>query len=140
MKDANSVSLHVRRGDYVTHAATAKVLNPCSLDYYHKAIECVSRTVTSPHFFVFSDDPAWAQRNLKITFPTKYIDKNSGSQNYVDMHLMTHCKHNIIANSSFSWWGAWLNKNPDKLVIAPTNWFANGIDDRDLIPPEWIRL
>ena len=140
MKDANSVSLHVRRGDYVTHAATAKVLNPCSLDYYQRAVECVSKTVTSPHFFVFSDDPEWAQHNLKITFPTTYIDRNFGPQNYVDMQLMTHCKHNIIANSSFSWWGAWLNKNSDKLVIAPTNWFANGIDDRDLIPPEWIRL
>ncbi|MDA1332552.1 MAG: alpha-1,2-fucosyltransferase [Proteobacteria bacterium] len=140
MKDYNSVSLHVRRGDYVTHAATAKILNLCSLDYYQEAIDHIAAKVTSPRFFVFSDDPQWTRNNLKIAFPTQYIDRNFGSQNYIDMQLMGQCKHHIIANSSFSWWGAWLNTNPNKLVVAPRNWFGNGINDSDLIPREWVRL
>jgi Glycosyl transferase family 11 len=140
MQGCNSVSLHVRRGDYVTHASTAKILNICSIDYYHKAITYIAEQIPSPYFFVFSDDPQWAQNNLKIPFPVEYIDRNRGMQSYIDMQLMSLCKHHIIANSSFSWWGAWLNQNPGKLVIAPRNWFCNGINDGDLIPQDWTRL
>jgi len=140
MQSCNSVSLHVRRGDYVTHTPTAKILNVCSIDYYHKAITCIAKQISSPHFFVFSDDQQWARNNLNIPFPAEYIDRNRGKQSYIDMQLMSFCKHQIIANSSFSWWGAWLNANPDKIVIAPRNWFCNGLNDEDLIPPQWTRL
>ena len=140
MQGCNSVSLHVRRGDYVTHAPTAKILNVCSIDYYQKAITRIAEQVPSPHFFVFSDDQQWVRNNLKIPFPTEHIDRNHGMKSYIDMQLMSFCKHQIIANSSFSWWGAWLNVNPDKIVIAPRNWFCNGMDDSDLIPQQWTRL
>ena len=140
MRDCQSVSLHVRRGDYVTHAKTAKILNVCSLEYYRKAIAHIAERILSPHFFVFSDDPQWVRDNLEISFPADFIDGNRGMQSYIDMQLMSLCKHQIIANSSFSWWGAWLNTNPDKKVVAPREWFRNGTDDRDLVPPEWVRL
>ncbi|MFN9388250.1 MAG: alpha-1,2-fucosyltransferase, partial [Betaproteobacteria bacterium] len=76
----------------------------------------------------------------RIPFPVEYVRGNQGAQSHVDMRLMSMCKHQIIANSSFSWWGAWLNEDPDKIVIAPRHWFSNGMDDRDLTPPQWIRL
>ena len=140
MRGCNSVSLHVRRGDYVTHAPTAKILNACSIDYYYKAISRIGEKVPAPHFFVFSDDQQWVRNNLKVPFPAEYIDRNHGMQSYIDMQLMSLCKHQIIANSSFSWWGAWLNVNPEKIVIAPRDWFCNGLDDSDLIPHKWTRL
>jgi hypothetical protein len=140
MQDCQSVSLHVRRGDYVTHAATSKVLNVCSLEYYRKAITHIADHVTSPKFFVFSDDLPWVKNNLKATFQIEYVDGNQGPQSYIDMQLMSHCKHHVIANSSFSWWGAWLNPSPKKVVIAPRQWFCNGLNDSDLVPQQWVRL
>ena len=140
MQGCNSVSLHVRRGDYVTHAPTAKILNVCSIDFYHKAITRIAEQISSPYLFVFSDDQQWVRNNLKIPFPAEYIDRNRGMQSYIDMQLMSLCKHQIIANSSFSWWGAWLNQNPGKIVIAPRNWFCNGLNDGDLIPQQWTSL
>lgn len=140
MQEGMSVSLHVRRGDYITHAQTAKVLNVCSPAYYRKALTHIAERVSEPRFFVFSDDPQWARDNLDIPFSAHYIDINHGMQSYIDMQLMSLCRHHIIANSSFSWWGAWLNPNPDKIVIAPREWFRNGLDNSDLIPPQWIRL
>ena len=94
----------------------------------------------APEFYIFSDDITWARENLKIGFPCVYIDHNQGLENYNDMRLMSLCKHHIIANSSFSWWGAWLNPNPGKIVIAPKKWFANEIKSDDLIPANWIAL
>lgn len=140
MRSCNSVSLHVRRGDYITHAPTAKILNTCSIDYYRKAIACITEKIPLPHFFVFSDDQLWARNNLDIPFPVEYVDRNRGSHSHIDLQLMSLCKHQIIANSSFSWWGAWLNENPNKIVIAPHDWFCNGLNDNDLIPQQWIRL
>lgn len=140
MQGCNSVSLHVRRGDYVTHAPTAKILNVCPIDYYHKAITNIAEQIPSPYFFVFSDDQEWVRSNLNIPFPAEYIDRNRGMHSHIDMHLMSLCKHQIIANSTFSWWGAWLNQNPGKIVIAPRNWFCNGTNDEDLIPQQWTRL
>jgi hypothetical protein len=140
MQGCNSVSIHVRRGDYVTHAPTAKILNVCTLEYYQKAIKLIVEKIPSPQFFIFSDDQHWVRNNLNIPFPTEYIDRNRGRNSYIDMQLMSSCKHQIMANSSFSWWGAWLNVNPDKIVIAPRNWFCNGINDDDLIPQQWTRL
>jgi hypothetical protein len=136
----NAVSLHVRRGDYANNPATTSVHGLCPLDFYRAAIRYVSERVAQPHFFIFSDDISWVQENLKIDFPHQHVKHNLGAASYNDMRLMSMCKHHIIANSSFSWWGAWLNPHPDKLVIAPKQWFANKNDVRDLIPQGWAGM
>ncbi len=137
---ANAVGLHIRRGDYVNNSNTKATHGLCSLDYYHAAIKYVAERVETPRFFVFSDDIAWAQENLKLNFPCQFIGHNQGASSYIDMQLMSLCKHHIIANSSFSWWGAWLNSNADKIVIAPRRWFASQADVRDLFPSGWVTL
>lgn len=134
----NSVSVHVRRGDYVTLDYVNKIHGTCSLEYYKKAIEYISKKVESPHFFIFSDDIDWVSKNLKIDCPFSVIDFNQG-KGWFDMHLMKNCKHNITANSSFSWWGAWLNNNPKKIVIAPKQWTAQK-QKCDIIPLNWIKI
>jgi hypothetical protein len=138
--DCQSVSLHVRRGDYATHARTRAVLGILPLDYYRAAIDYVAGRTESPELFIFSDDIPWAREHLDIPFPCHYIDHNKGPESYNDMRLMSVCRHHIIANSSFSWWGAWLNPAPDKIVVAPRRWFANGWSIEDLIPAAWVSL
>ena len=132
----NSVSIHVRRGDYIK---LQQVHGLCDLDYYNKSIKHIAKNIKQPYFFVFSDDIQWVKDNLKINFPCEFIDFNHGRDSTWDMWLMANCKHNIIANSSFSWWGAWLNQNPDKIVIAPKQWFANGTKT-DIVPQNWKRM
>lgn len=139
ISQVNAVSLHVRRGDYVSNAKNA-FIGVCSLDYYRKAIEQIKNQVDMPVFFVFSDDINWVKNNLVLDKTSVFVSHNIGSESYNDMRLMGLCKHNIIANSSFSWWAAWLNSNSQKIVIAPKQWFANGQDDSDLIPEAWIRV
>jgi len=131
----NTCSLHVRRGDYISDKKANKVHGTCDLDYYSSAIEHISKQNSNVHFFVFSDDIAWVKDNLNITNAT-YIDHNVIP--HEDMHLMTLCNHNITANSSFSWWGAWLNQNPDKIVIAPKNWFVD--KENEVACKSWITL
>lgn len=133
--ETNSVSLHVRRGDYVK---LQHIHGLCDLDYYARAIKFIAEHITSPHFFIFSDDPQWVTDNLKLDFPCTVVDINHGRDSVWDMWLMANCKHNIIANSSFSWWGAWLNQNPNKIVVAPAQWFADG-QLTDIVPPTWQR-
>ncbi len=140
MKGSNSVSLHIRRGDYVNNPKTLAVHGLCDIDYYQAAVELVSARVVSPSFFVFSDDIAWARENLKMVFPCEFIGHNQGEDSYKDMQLMSVCSHHIIANSSFSWWGAWLNPEPQKIVIAPKKWFADGRKVPDLLPESWVCL
>lgn len=141
ISQVSAVSLHVRRGDYAKNPKTTAMHGLCSLDYYREAIQYISVHVEQPYFFIFSDDIAWVKSNLKIDFPCQYVDHNHGSQSYNDMHLMSLCQHHIIANSSFSWWGAWLNPRPNKIVIAPLKWFASKQKStRDLIPSGWISL
>jgi hypothetical protein len=136
----NAVSLHVRRGDYVSNSKNNKTYELCSLDYYSSSIRHIAERLQNPHFIVFSDDDAWVRNNLKIDFSHQYINHNQGAESYNDMRLMSLCKHHIIANSSFSWWGAWLNSKPDKLVIAPKNWFLDQKNVKDLLPIGWIKL
>ncbi len=140
MRDTNSVSLHIRRGDYAKNPKTLATHGLCSLDYYGAAVKYIAERVASPTFFVFSDDISWAQENLKMVSPCEFIGHNQRADSYIDMQLMSACKHHISANSSFSWWGAWLNPNPQKIVVAPRGWFANGTAVDDLIPDGWIRL
>jgi hypothetical protein len=134
----NSASLHVRRGDYVTNKETQAYHGVCSIEYYQKAIAYLKIKGEIDHLFVFSDDVDWAKGNLKSDIAITVIDLNNPG--YLDMYLMSLCKHNIIANSSFSWWGAWLNQNSDKIVIAPNKWFANGQLTPDIYPSGWVKL
>lgn len=144
IEKVNAVSLHVRRGDYVENSTTNSVHGVCSLQYYKMAIECIARKVENPTFFIFSDDMSWVKNNLIMNFDCHYIEHNRGVDSYNDMRLMSLCDHHIIANSSFSWWGAWLNPNPDKIVVAPQKWFApeklERCDISDLFPRGWIVL
>lgn len=137
----NSVSIHVRRGDYVEDEKTNQFHGICGLDYYQTAISYIAQQVKNPHFFIFSDDSRWGKAHLRLKYPTTYVTNNFGRKDYEDMRLMSRCKHNIIANSSFSWWGAWLNNNVDKIVIAPKKWFRNkSIKTKDLIPKSWRKI
>lgn len=141
IKASESVSLHVRRGDYVSDPKTNSVHGVCGIEYYCSAIDIIIKNVENPCFFVFSDDPEWAYSNIKPEFPTTYVRYNDYSRDYEDMCLMSMCKHNIIANSSFSWWGAWLNGNPEKTVIAPKKWFnSKDLNTRDLLPDKWHKF
>lgn len=133
-----SVSLHVRRGDYMSNKTTNSVHGLCSPDYYQRALRQISKRVKQPRVFVFSDDIEWANKNISIDFPCEFVSHNTGVNSFIDMHLMSLCQHNIVANSSFSWWGAWLNANPGKYVIAPRQWFAKEMPTQDLIPGEWV--
>lgn len=137
----NSVSIHVRRGDMVKNPDVAKIHGSCNLDYYLRCMKKVEERIKSPEYFVFSDDPLWCKQNLQSNFPIHFVSDNYAEKSYLDIQLMRQCKHHIIANSSFSWWGAWLNPNPDKIVIAPLNWFAHSEHNTsDLIPSSWLRF
>ncbi|MCK6404945.1 MAG: alpha-1,2-fucosyltransferase [Rhodocyclaceae bacterium] len=140
ISETNSVSLHIRRGDYVSNPQFFATHGVCSTEYYESAIKYVSDRIPSPRFYVFSDDMEWVRSHLKIRHPCCYVEYNKGTDSYIDMQLMSRCKHNIIANSSFSWWGAWLNGNSDKLVVAPARWFANNTHTPDLLPSAWVTL
>ena len=140
IQQCNSVSLHVRRGDYVNNTRTAAHHGACSATYYQEAVRRMIRDVGPANFYIFSDDPQWVRENIQVDVPCVYVDHNHGSASYCDMQLMSLCKHHIIANSSFSWWGAWLNPSPSKIVIAPQNWFAKPVPTHDLLPAQWIRL
>jgi hypothetical protein len=140
IRAVNAVSLHVRRGDYVTNEKTRAYHYVCDAAYYRKAEELLTQRLESPHFFVFSDDPEWVVGNLKLRHPTTYIDYN-GAAPHEDLRLMSLCRHHVIANSSFSWWGAWLSTGSDKLVVAPGRWFNDpSIDTSDLTPAGWMRI
>lgn len=137
---ANSISLHVRRGDYVSNNKSHAVHGSCSPEYYRRAVQYMAQQVADPHFYIFSDDMEWVRQELRLPFPCKYVENNRGSESYNDMRLMSLCKHHIIANSTFSWWGAWLNSSPQKIVIAPERWFVDDRNTADLYPKGWIRL
>ncbi len=125
-----TVSVHIRRGDYKSIDYTVP------LDYYQKAINHISKKANKPFFLFFSDDIEWVRENMKL--PDKhYFVSGKNLKDYEEMMLMSRCAHNIIANSTFSWWGAWLNKNPDKIVVAPRMWMRLK-DPLSIVPEEWI--
>jgi hypothetical protein len=119
----NSVSLHVRRGDYVDDPTTHRYHGICAPDYYQRAVDHISSRAGVSHLFLFSDDQQWTRANLRFAFPTTFVGSNSPDCGYRDTVLMARRRHHIIANSSFSWWGAWLNPSRDKIVVAPQQWF-----------------
>ncbi len=130
-----AVSLHVRRGDYLAVGAHGV----CSEAYYNAAIDHIAAQLPeAPTVFVFSDDPGWAHDNLPLPFEKVVVDLNGAATDYEDLRLMSQCQHNVIANSSFSWWSAWLNPNPNKIVTAPTPWFATkSMQNPDILPKTW---
>lgn len=136
-----SVSVHVRRGDYVTEPAAREVHGLCDEDYYRRCVRFLEDREKDLRFFVFSDEPEWVRRNLDLGRPSVVVDHNGGERDYEDLLLMSRCRHHIIANSSFSWWGAWLCGVPDKVVLAPQKWFRSGaLDETDIVPDSWIRM
>ncbi|MCK9581418.1 MAG: alpha-1,2-fucosyltransferase [Methanoregula sp.] len=136
---SNSVSVHLRRGDYVSDQKTKAYHGVCEPEYYNKAVQIIKEKVVNPTFFVFSDDIGWAKSNLNIE--DSIFVSNPEIKDCEEMILMSNCKHNIVANSSFSWWGAWLNNNPEKIVIAPKRWFLDKkVDKNDIVPNGWIKI
>lgn len=133
MQRTNSVSIHVRRNDYL---AVDYFVN-LGKDYYDRAMALMRRKVEKPVFFCFSDDIPWCRKNI-AGGDIVYVDGNTGKNSYIDMQLMSHCKHNIIANSTFSFWGAWLNPNPGKCVIRPERFSRKGPEGSDRWPKEWL--
>ncbi|MFA6177946.1 MAG: alpha-1,2-fucosyltransferase [Candidatus Paceibacterota bacterium] len=143
ISSVNAVALHIRRGDYVSNAETNDALGTFGPEYYKKAVGIIAEKVPNPHLFVFSDDHEWVKKNIVLPYPTTYVDHNDTDKNYEDLRLMSQCKHFVIANSSFSWWGAWLSQNPNKIVIGPKKWFNNvkpSVKTDDIMPENWTRI
>jgi len=140
IKTCNSVSIHIRRGDYASNPKTKLVHGLCPKEYYYKGIECISSNTKEPVFFIFSDDINWVKNNININFPAIYVENNNGKNSFLDIMLMKECKHNIIANSTFSWWGAWLNNNCHKIIVTPEKWFKSMNKKNDLIPEGWLQI
>jgi len=140
IKNCESVAVHVRRGDYLLDLEYNKTHGVLPLDYYQNAISYIKRKVKNPFFFVFSEDKKWCEDNLSLGEQVFFVEPG---KDYEDLILMSHCQHQIVANSSFSWWGAWLNDNPEKIVAAPKQWFADEKMNEqtvNLVPKEWIRI
>lgn len=141
IRSCNAVSLHIRRCDYFTNLNAYNTHGVCSLSYYYNAVKFLAEKIDDPHFFIFSDDPKWVVENLHLDHKIYYITHNGADKNYADLWLMSICQHNIIANSSFSWWGAWLNTNKSKIVVSPEPWFEDAsLDTKDLIPVSWYKI
>lgn len=138
MLSTDSIAMHIRRTDYLTVGLDQYAL---SMSYYARALEYVCSKLAKPHVFVFSDDPDWAFANLHLQVPM-IIVSNSQMQDYEELQLMSMCTNHIIANSSFSWWGAWLASGNKKIVVAPEQWMSghSKIDSRDLVPTNWKRM
>lgn len=136
-----AVSLHIRRGAFVSNSKFNAIHGTPALDYYCRAADLIAEKCQhSPTFFAFSDEPEWVKENLKLPFDVRVVSHNGPADNYEDIRLMSHCQHHITANSSFSWWGAWLNPSPEKIVIAPNQWFADLSMQHDPVPKNWLRL
>jgi len=138
---SDAICMHIRRGDYVTDSATKAFHGLCSMDYYHRGLQDIAKNLAQPECFVFSDDPAWVHDNLKFDLPMTVVDIHGPAEAHEDLRLMAACHSYVIANSSMSWWGAWLGRRAGKRVIAPRQWVqAARLDTRDLIPDDWVRL
>ena len=136
----NAVAIHVRRGDYISNPKSRKVHASCSNNYYYDSIDYIQNKQTNLHYFIFSDDMTWVKNNLDFTTNTTFINNNDPE--YEHLFLMSQCKHQITANSTFSWWAAWLNTNPDKIIITPKHWYLDKHLNETVIriPKEWIKI
>lgn len=136
--DSQAVSIHFRRGDYLFPRHWANTGSVCQLPYYINALEEMEHRFPDPTYYVFSDDITWVKENIPFE-KAVYVDWNKGKDSWQDMMLMSHCRHHIICNSTFSWWGAWLNPGKDKIVIVPCRWFQHK-DTPDIYPEEWVKV
>jgi len=137
----SAVCLHIRRGDYVSNPNANSFHGVIPIQYYNQAVETIKKSYPDLHLFLFSDDPDWVGANLNFGVPQTVMKANPPERGVEDLYLMSLCQHHIIANSSFSWWGAWLAQAKNQIVIAPKRWFLTGeVDDSDLIPEKWIRI
>lgn len=140
IQSENSVSIHIRRGDY-TNAAMLEYHGIQGIEYYNQALSFIKEKISNPTFYIFSDDKSWVQENLNLNEEAHLITVDESPTSITDFYLMSCCRNNIIANSTFSWWAAYLNPNPDKIIIAPKHWFNKAnYDTKDLIPSSWIQL
>jgi len=140
IRSTKSVCIHVRRGDFYTNPS-AKTVHAVDLtDYYTRSVQMMKGKVKDPHFYIFSDEPEWVRKNLDLGQNSTVVDINTVDEPEQDLRVMSECQNFIIANSSFSWWGAWLSSNEDKTVIAPRQWFLDDRGSQDLCPEEWIRI
>jgi hypothetical protein len=140
--NSNSIFLHVRRGDYLK-PCHASFHGNLAIDYYAKGLEYIQQRSSNAALYIFSDDIDWTKRNMKFGLPVTYVDHTSAKTAQEDLHLMTCCRHSIVANSTFSWWGAWLSERSGSIRIAPERWFAiekYNKHSKTLIPPSWIRI
>lgn len=132
--ESNSVSIHIRRGDYVGNPFFAEI----PIDYYYKAVNYIEDQSPDSIYYIFSDDLEWVRSNLHLNRKMVFVKCNNAKTDYMELKLMAACKHNIIANSSFSWWGAWLNDNPSKIVISPSIWYNN--NNNNITPANWLKF
>ncbi len=144
MISEESVAIHVRRGDFAVNPVANRVHGVLSIRYYEEAIEKMNEALDHPSYFVFTDDKEWVKNTFsKILLVYTLVEGNDEANSWQDLYLMSACKHNIMANSSFSWWASWLNNNDKKIVIAPKSYCADpkmNLEIEDLIPREWIRI
>ncbi len=143
----NSVAVHVRRLDrpgnlkeFFFRLRLQLMWRVCSRKYYSAAIAYMKVHTVHPRFYIFTDQAGWVKKHLPLNDGMILVDWNRGENSHWDMFLMTRCKHNIISMSSFGWWGAWLNPNPGKIVIAPRKWALRFTKEINLIPPSWKRI
>lgn len=138
INECNAVCVNVRRGDFLSNSYHGAM----GLDYYKRSESIIREKNSNVHFFVFSDDIAWCQENLRFSVDTTYVSHDYAGEKFSEyLRLMIHCKHFIIPNSSFGWWAAWLSDHTDKIVIAPRKWFNKGPQDtQDLIPEGWLKI
>ncbi len=136
---SNSVALCTRRGDYVQFASVKKMMGDTNTSYYSRAVAYMNEHVKNPHYFVFADDVPWSKENIKLPPNTVYIGKLGPKWSY-HLELMSLCKHAVITNSTFYWWGAWLNSNREKIVVSPDYWYAGTDRGKEMLLPEWVQL
>ncbi|MGE3549661.1 MAG: glycosyltransferase [Geobacter sp.] len=141
ISSSDSIAIHIRRGDYVSNPETWSYHGVCPIEYYTDSLKLIECQIENPTIFVFSDDPAWVKLHIKFVYPTVYVESCGTEYDAIELWLISRCKHQIIANSTFSWWGAWLNTNPNKIVCAPERWFAIAHKNTDdLIPNDWQKV
>lgn len=137
IKNSNSISVHIRRGDYLRYSHKFKILDQ---RYYNQAVKKIEEKIKNPIYYIFSDDVDYVKNNYQNIFKKAIYISGNNIFDHEELWLMSQCKNNIIANSTFSWWGAWLNNNPEKIVIAPKKYRNDNKDITGLFPKKWIIL
>jgi len=142
IRSINSCAMHIRRGDYITNPLYSKLLGTKEAEYFFKGLSVIRENEKPDKIFIFSDDINWCRVNLKFDIPVTFVDAENASLNHhIQLLLMSNCKHFIIPNSTYGWWGAWLSSRAGKMVVAPENWFAErGREEKDIIPDSWLRI